>query len=208
MISDKKLLRPAEEELLPVLNYITQYHKISDRALRYLVPKLQIKDVAKGELLAHAGGRCDYMYFVLKGILRGYINDNKREVTTWITAENELVTSIRSFLMQIPTRENIAAIEDSRVIYLHYDDLQYMYDNFTDFNIMGRKIAEIYYMHAEDRAFICRLSKAADRYNYFMINNGHVINRVPLTYVASYLGIRLDSLSRIRKTLLNKKQAL
>jgi CRP-like cAMP-binding protein len=205
MIPDKKLQRPTTEELAPVLNFITHYHKISDKALRFLFQKLQIKDVAKGELLSHAGGRCDYMYFVLKGILRGYIIDNKREVTTWITAENELVTSIRGFLMQAPSRENIAAIEESRLIYLHYDDLQYMYENFLDFNIMGRKIAEIYYMHAEDRAFICRLSKAVDRYNYFMINNGHVINRVPLTYVASYLGIRLDSLSRIRKKLMDKK---
>lgn len=205
MMPDKNLHKPTEEELLPVLNYIHQFHKISDRAIKHLLPRLKIKDAVKGELLAHAGGRCDNMYFVLKGILRGYIIDNKREVTTWITAENELVTSIRSFVLHMPTRENIAAIEDCRLICLHYDDLQYMYDNFFDFNVMGRKIAELYYVHAEDRAFICRLGKAVDRYNYFMLNNAHLMNRVPLTYIASFLGIRLDSLSRIRKTLLVKK---
>lgn len=205
MMPDKNLQKPAEEELLSVFSYINQFHKISERALKHLLPRLQIKDAAKGEILAHAGGRCDYMYYVLKGILRGYIIDNKREVTTWMTAENELVTSIRSFVMHMPTRENIATIEDCRLICIHYDDLQYMYDHFVDFNIMGRKVAELYYVHAEDRAFICRLSKAVDRYNYFMINNGHLMNRVPLTYVASFLGIRLDSLSRIRKTLLVKK---
>lgn len=205
MMPDKNLQKPTEGELLSVFSYINQFHKISERALKHLLPRLQIKDAVKGEILAHADGRCDYMYYVLKGILRGYIIDNKREVTTWMTAENELVTSIRSFVMHMPTRENIAAIEDCRLICIHYDDLQYMYDNFVDFNIMGRKVAELYYVHAEDRAFICRLSKAVDRYNYFMINNGHLMNRVPLTYVASFLGIRLDSLSRIRKTLLIKK---
>lgn len=205
MMPAKNLQKPTEEELLSVQQFVNHYHKISDRALKHLLHRLQIKDVVKGEILAHAGGRCEYMYLVLKGILRGYIIDNKREVTTWITAEHELVTSIRSFVMQKPTRENIAAIEDSRLICLHYDDLQYMYDNFLDFNVMGRKVAELYYVHAEDRAFLCRLGKAVDRYNYFMLTNSHLMNRVPLTYVASFLGIRLDSLSRIRKTLLVKK---
>ena len=205
MMPDKNSQKPTEEELLSVFHFVNQFHKISDRALKYLLPRLQIRDVVKGEMLAHAGGRCEYMYLVLKGILRGYIIDNKREVTTWMTAEGELVTSIRSFVLQMPTRENIQAIEDSRLIVLHYDDLQYMYDNFLDFNVMGRKIAELYYVHAEDRAFICRLGKAVDRYNYFMLTNSHLMNRVPLTYVASFLGIRLDSLSRIRKTLLVKK---
>lgn len=205
MMPDKNLQKPTEEELLSVFHFVNQFHKISDRALKYLLPRLHIRDVVKGEMLAHAGGRCEYMYLVLKGILRGYIIDNKREVTTWMTAEGELVTSIRSFVLQMPTRENIQAIEDSRLIVLHYDDLQYMYDNFLDFNVMGRKIAELYYVHAEDRAFICRLGKAVDRYNYFMLTNSHLMNRVPLTYVASFLGIRLDSLSRIRKTLLVKK---
>lgn len=205
MNPDKNLQRPKEEELLHVINFFNNYHPISDRAMKYLFQKIQVKEIAKGEVVAHAGGRCEYLYFVLKGVLRGYIIDNKREVTTWMTSENELVTSIRSFMLQMPTLENIAAIEDCRVIYLHHADLQYMYENFLDFNIMGRKIAEFYYVHAEDRAFISRLSKAVDRYNYFMLNNAHLINRVPLTYIASYLGIRLDSLSRIRKTLLAKK---
>lgn len=205
MMPDKNLQKPTEEELLSVFQFVNQFHKISDRAIKHLLPRLQIREVVKGEMLAHAGGRCEYMYLVLKGILRGYIIDNKREVTTWMTAEGELVTSIRSFVLQMPTRENIQAIEDSRLIVLHYDDLQYMYDNFLDFNVMGRKIAELYYVHAEDRAFICRLGKAVDRYNYFMLTNSHLMNRVPLTYVASFLGIRLDSLSRIRKTLLVKK---
>jgi CRP-like cAMP-binding protein len=205
MMPDKNLQKPTEEELHSVFHFVNQFHKISDRALKHLLPRLQIRDVVKGQMLAHAGGRCEYMYLVLKGILRGYIIDNKREVTTWMTAEGELVTSIRSFVLQMPTRENIQAIEDSRLIVLHYDDLQYMYDNFLDFNVMGRKIAELYYVHAEDRAFICRLGKAVDRYNYFMLTNSHLMNRVPLTYVASFLGIRLDSLSRIRKTLLIKK---
>lgn len=190
---------------MPLLSYILSYNKVSESTLQYLVDKLQVKEIQKGEMLQYAGEVCDHIYFVAKGILRGYIIDHKKEVTTWITAENAMVASIKSFLLRVPTEENIAAIEDSRLMGIHYDDLQYMYNRFPDFNTAGRKITEYYYTHAEDRAFICRLSKATDRYNYFMTNNGHVINRVPLTYIASYLGIRLDSLSRIRKQLQSRK---
>jgi CRP-like cAMP-binding protein len=205
MHQNKMPKKLSQKELIPLLGYILSYSKVSERTLQHLAGKLQVKEIQKGDILQHAGEICDHIYFVSKGILRGYIIDNKKEVTTWITAENAMVASIKSFLLHVPTEENIAAIEDSRLMGIHYDDLQYMYDTFPDFNTAGRKITEYYYTHAEDRAFICRLSKATDRYNYFMRNNGHVINRVPLTYIASYLGIRLDSLSRVRKRIQHKK---
>ncbi len=188
-----------------MFSYMNSYNKVNERAVKYILEKIQVKEIGKGEVLYGAGDTCTHIYFVVKGILRGYIVDNKREVTTWITSENAMVASIRSFLLQSPTEENISAIEDCRLVGIHYDDLQYLYDNFPDFNTTGRKITEDYYTHAESRAFLCRLSKASDRYNYFLAHSGDVVNRIPLTYIASYLGIRLDSLSRIRKRLLHKK---
>jgi CRP-like cAMP-binding protein len=200
-----KYKKPSPDELLPLVDYITTYSKVNEGTLKHLVGKLQVKEIRKGDKLYDAGEICTHIYFVVKGILRGYIIDNSKEVTTWITSENAMVASIKSFLLQAPTEENIAAIEDCRLVGIHYTDLQYMYDTFPDFNTAGRRITEYYYTHAESRAFLGRLSKATDRYNYFMANNGDVINRIPLTYIASYLGIRLDSLSRIRKRLLSKK---
>ena len=126
-------------------------------------------------------------------------------MTTWITSEDHLVSSIRGFLLQAPTPENIEALEECHLIGIHYDDLQYMYDNFPEFNSVGRRIAEYYYAYAEDRAFICRLSRAIERYDYFMISNSHLINRIQLTYIASYLGMSLETLSRLRSRLLKKK---
>lgn len=191
--------------LEPLLAYLRNYHDFSSGARDYLVAHIAECNLKKGELLQQAGNLCDSIYYVSKGILRGYITDNDREVTTWITGEHQLISSIRGFLLQQPTQENIEAIEDCRLLAMHGADLQYLYDHFPEFNIVGRRIAEHYYTFAEDRAFICRLSSAAARYDYFFKAHAHLINRIPLMYIASYLGMSNETLSRIRSGLTKKK---
>jgi CRP-like cAMP-binding protein len=191
--------------LKAAIGYLSLFHPVSKECAAYLKKHLSERRLKKNELLHQSGTICPYIYFVVKGILRGYIVDNKKKVTTWITSENHLVSSIRGFLLQSPTPENIESLEECHLIAIHYDDLQYVYNHFPEFNIVGRKIAEYYYTFAEDRAFICRLSRAIERYDYFMINHSHLINRIQLTYIASYLGISLETLSRIRSRLMKRK---
>jgi CRP-like cAMP-binding protein len=194
-----------QEALTTAIGYLSHFHPVSKECATYLKKQAFETRLKKYDLLHQSGTVCPYIYFVIKGILRGYIVDNRKNITTWVTAENQLISSIRGFLLQLPTPENIEALEECHLLTLHHSDLEYAYQHFPEFNVVGRKIAEYYYTFAEDRAFICRLSKATDRYNYFMINNSHLINRIPLTYIASYLGISLETLSRIRSGLTKKK---
>lgn len=198
----KKAYRAAQAT---AIGYLSFFHPISKECAAYIKKQAFECRLKKYELLHVSGTICPYVYFVVKGILRGYIVDNKKKITTWITSENQLISSIRGFLLQLPTPENIEALEDCVLIGLRHADLEYAYQHFPEFNVVGRKISEYYYTFAEDRAFICRLSRATDRYNYFMINNNHLVNRIPLTYIASYLGISLETLSRIRSRLTKKK---
>ncbi len=180
------------------IDYLSFFHPVNKSCGDYLSKKAFEVRLKKHELLQQSGAICPYVYFVIKGILRGYIVDNRKKITTWITSENQLISSIRGFLLQQPTPENIEALEDCHLLALHHSDLDYAYQHFLEFNIVGRKISEYYYTFAEDRAFICRLSKATDRYNYFMAQNSHLVNRISLSYIASYLGISIETLSRIR----------
>jgi CRP-like cAMP-binding protein len=188
----------------PLSDFIKRVHPVSDEVIKY-VDKCSFRyNVGKGKHLVKSGETCNYVYLVLKGILRGYAKEGSKEITTWITAENELVTSIRGFHKQIPTMKNIQAIEDCELVGAHYDDLQYLYEHFPEMNIVGRKLMELYYSDAEERAFISRLPKAASRYNRFIATNGVLANRVQLKYIASYLGITIETLSRIRGKMNNK----
>jgi CRP-like cAMP-binding protein len=85
-----------------------------------------------------------------------------------------------------------------------YKDLNKMYELFPEVNILARKLFARYYADAEKRAFIARLTKAENKYRYFLLRHRDLANRIPLKYIASYLGVTLETLSRTRKKFSSK----
>ena len=151
------------------------------------------------------GQVCEHIYFIKKGVVRGFIREGKKEITTWITAEGEMVSSILTFEVKGSSIENMQAIEDCEMLALTLADLQNLYDQFPEFNIVSRKLLQQYYSDAERRAFIARLTNAETKYKQFLTRYSHFANRIPLTYIASFLGITLETLSRVRRKLSTKK---
>jgi CRP-like cAMP-binding protein len=130
-----------------------------------------------------------------------FIKEGTKDITTWITVEGEVVSSISSLDKREPALENMQAIEDCELVALTWTDYQDLFTRFPEFNIVARKILQKYYQDAEGRAFIARLTKAENKYLLFMKRYGHLANRIPLKYIASFLGITLETLSRVRKRL-------
>ena len=159
----------------------------------------------KGKLLLKAGEICEHIYFIKKGAVRGFIKEGTKDITTWITAENEVVSSISTLDKREPAVENMQAIENCELLALTYTDYQNLYIKFPEFNIVARKLLQKYYQDAEGRAFIARLTNAEHKYRLFITSYGHLANRIPLKYIASFLGITLETLSRVRKKLSLKK---
>jgi CRP-like cAMP-binding protein len=109
-----------------------------------------------------------------------------------------MVTSITSLDKEIPAVENIEAIEDCRLLAISNQHMKQLYDEFPSFNIVGRKLLQEYYRDAENRAYIVRLSNAGLKYQYFMEKYSQLANRISLKYIASFLGMTLETLSRVR----------
>ena len=185
----------------PFVILANSVHPVSQGAKNYANQKVFTQRIRKSELLIKSGDICMGLYLVRRGIMRGYVKEGIKDITTWITSEGELVSSITSFGLLQPAVENIQAIEDCELIGLRYEDLQYLYDNFPEVNIVGRKILEKYYRDAEERAFIARLTEATSKYKHFIATKSDMLNRVPLKFIASYLGMTLETLSRIRSKL-------
>jgi CRP-like cAMP-binding protein len=182
----------------PLAEFVNYVHPISEEATRYINQNSYPQQVDRGSYLLKAGEICNHLYFIRKGAIRGYIKDGTKEVTTWITAENEMVSSIRGLSLKEASLENIQAIEHCDLIVATYDSLHYMYEQFIEVNIVGRKLLERYYRDAEERAFISRIPNAAKRYRHFLETKSNLSNRIPLKYIASYLGMTIETLSRIR----------
>ena len=190
-----------ETDISPLVNALSFFHPVSPGIQQFFERHLTTYHFKKKKLLLKAGTTCEYLFFVVKGALRGYIKEGKKEITTWITVENELVTSIPALSNIHPSREYIQAIEDTEVLMMKLSDLDRLYQEHPDFNITGRKLLQLYYSHAEDRAYIARLSKAKHKYRYFLDSKQALATRIPLKYIASYLGMTLETLSKIRSQL-------
>src|SRR3984957_377916 len=182
--------------LLTVLN---QLYPLSPEAEQYLRDHITPCHVAKRKLLLKEGMTCEHIYFIAKGALRGFIREGAKDITTWITVESELVSSILSLDERVKAIENIQALEKCELLSLTLAELEIMYERFPECNILARKILQRYYADAEKRAFIARLTKAEKKYRHFLLRHRDLANRIPLKYIASYLGVTLETLSRIRK---------
>ncbi len=195
---------PDISPLVTILNY---FYPIGEGIKNYFRKHSYSCFFNKGKLLLKAGDICQHIYFIKKGVVRGFVKESDKDITTWITADNELVTSIYSLDSDEPSQENMQAIEDCEMLALTYADLQNLYVQFPEFNIITRKLLQRYYQDAEGRAYIARLTNAENKYQEFLTRYGHLSNRVPLKYIASFLGITLETLSRVRKRLSSKRES-
>lgn len=182
----------------PLAAFAKHIYPVSDETATYINLHSYSLQVDRGEYLLKTGEICQHLYFIRKGAIRGYIKEGSKEVTTWITPENEMVTSIRGLSSQDPSLENIQAIEHCELVAAPFEALQYLYENHIEMNIVGRKLLEQYYRDAEERAFISRIPNAGKRYRHFLETKSNLTNRIPLKYIASYLGMTIETLSRIR----------
>jgi CRP-like cAMP-binding protein len=178
---------------------LSSFYPLSTEVEDYLQNHTMPFSFRRGKLLLKAGEVCRYVYFIKKGAVRGFIKENHRDITTWITAENEMVTSISGLDSDEPAIQNMQTIEDCEMLAITYADLKELYIKHPEFNVVSRKLLQQYYRDAEGRAFIARLTNAENKYKYFLATYSHLVNRIPLKYIASFLGITLETLSRIRK---------
>lgn len=192
-------------DISPVIAILNYFHPLSNGVIEFIRQHAYFVSFNKGELLLEEGQVCEHIYFIKKGAVRGFIKEGKREITTWITGEGEMVSSILTFEEKGSSIENMQAIEDCEMLALTLVDLQNLYDQFPEFNIVSRKLLQQYYSDAEGRAFIARLTNAETKYKQFLTRYSHFANRIPLTYIASFLGITLETLSRVRRKLSTKK---
>ena len=183
------------KELLLLLNNI---HPLSPDLHQYLSEKLKTASVAKKEFLLKAGHISRQICFIKKGLLRCYHIDNGQEVCSKFLKEGDIIVSASSFFLQKESHEFIQSIEDSVVWYICYDELQYMYKHFPEFNIIARVLSIKSYMLSEQRLDFIRRKQAAARYNNMLEFFPELVLRVPAKYIASYLSISVETLSRIR----------
>lgn len=182
----------------PISLFFHHIHPISQEAIARIDASTFPLHAVRGEMIFKPGSKGDRLYMILKGVVRGYIVEDGKEITTWINEENEIIGTIRNLGLERPSEESIQAIENCELIGMPYELVEELYATYPESNVVGRKVLEDSYRAAEERAYISRIPAAERRYKRLVETRPNLANRIPLKYIASYLGITLETLSRIR----------
>lgn len=182
---------------------LNRFVRLTAAELTLLAGYMQPITVNKGDFYLQQGKVCNYLGFMVSGAMRVYHTANDREYTSYFNfgGRNPFVSSYSSFITRTPSQENIHALDDSELIQIHYDNLQKLYAASPQFEKLGRLIAEYNYTLAVERIYSLQHNTAQQRYMQLLQMYPNLVNSVPHHYIASYLGITPESLSRIRKEL-------
>ena len=183
---------------MKLLNYISSIISVSSKLEAELNSVSKTLKAGKGKVLLNIDERCNHLYFIESGLIRGYYFDEGKEITNWFAQEGEFATCFYSFIAKEKAFENIQAIEDVVLTQLSYADLQNIYRHFPETERIGRIITENYYIKLEERLLSIQFKTAKERYENLFEKNPHLLQRASLGQIATYLGITQETLSRIR----------
>lgn len=184
--------------LSPVIDYFNSITPLPPELVDDIIKYAVIKEYKKNEFILKAGKVSNYTSWIVKGLTRSYYIKDIEDITTKFLWDGAPITSVYSYYSRKPGNENIVALEDTTLASLHYDHMQYLYKTYPAFNVIGRVITEQYLYMLEIEVYNLRKQKAEDRYQFIVKHFPHLLQRVPLKYLATYLGINLETLSRIR----------
>jgi CRP-like cAMP-binding protein len=182
----------------PVVPYFNIISPLSQDVIKELDENTFPLKIEKRKFLLKPGSVADHLYFIVKGVIHGFIKDDGKQITTWINEENEIVGSIRTLGTDRPCEEYLQALEDCELIVIPIALTEEAFEKYPETNTVARRLWEHNYRGAEDRAYLGRIPSAEKRYNRFMEKQPGLINRIPLRYIASYLGMTVETLCRIR----------
>jgi len=154
----------------------------------------------KNYILLKQGRTCKFLWFMTIGAVRYfYTNEDGKEMNTWFSLDQQIVTDVPSLVHQSESYETIQLIEDSEFFAINYDSLQMLLQKHHNFALWYIKLVELNYVsQIEERIADLQFLAAKQRYQKLLIIYPDITNRVILGHIASYLNITQETLSRIR----------
>jgi len=185
-----------------LFDFILRFGNLNQQQIDFIKSKGQETDFQKDAYFSEAGKVANKVGFVVDGILRVcYYNNEGEEITKYFIEENNLVVDLESFDNQIISSSYVQAITDCKVIIFSRKDWLELLQTIIGFDVIVNKIISRALLQKVERRSPLVTEDATKRYLKFLEIYPNVVNRIPLSYVASYLGVTQSSLSRIRKNI-------
>jgi CRP/FNR family transcriptional regulator, anaerobic regulatory protein len=186
----------------PLIDFLSLFRPIPERDAAIIAAATELQRFRQGDELLREGKICREIFFICKGILRIVRRNEKGDdVTHFFLKENQFCAIQDSFNNNTPAKEGIQATCDVEVIAFERNKLKELYAEVPYLESLIHSILQQALLERIAIVSVCLKKDATTRYRNFLSNQPDVALRVPLSDVASYLGITQQSLSRIRKNI-------
>ncbi|AZA77344.1 Crp/Fnr family transcriptional regulator [Chryseobacterium sp. G0186] len=183
-----------------VQDFFQSFNLFSENEIEEFLKLFELRKVSKNDYFIQEGERCKEVAFIKSGIFRSfYISDDGKDMTYCFRFPNTMMAAYSSFISDCLSKENMQAINDAELLILKKEAMDTLVKDDLNWTKFLKTIAEQEYLELENRFFQLQRDSASQRYKALLENYPDYIQKIPLQYLASYLGITQRHLSRIRK---------
>ncbi|MGX7668257.1 Crp/Fnr family transcriptional regulator [Flavobacterium pedocola] len=182
-----------------LLNTFEQLVVLNDDEKQLITQIFKPLEIKKGDYFTEADKPNKRVGFLTKGLVYYYVLKNDNEAITDFTAEGEFVSEYHTFISKSKAIHSIKAIEDCTFLVLDFDSIQRLYNEIKEGNKFGRMVLEHRFGIVINQLLSLYMHTPEERYRHFQKNYSDLTQRVPQYLIAAYIGVKPQSLSRIRK---------
>lgn len=180
-----------------LLKYLIRFYPISEQEQIAVKEISTVSSVKKNEILQPFGHTCKTIYFIKSGIARIFYLKEGKDITEHFAFENDIIARVESLFTGKPSQKAIQILEDAEIIAINASKLFMLYDEYPRIERLFRLIFEDAHVNTIHHMESIQFHSAEERY-LALLKETEIVQKIPLKYVASYLGITQVSLSRIR----------
>ncbi len=158
----------------------------------------RILSLDKSSIIVKEGQFADKIYFIVDGCVRAFYYKDGKEITDWFAFEGDFMSSINSFYQGVASKHNIELLEPTTFLEITRETIFDLTDKHHCFERLGRIAVTKTMLQLQERIVSIQFETAQQKYDSLINIRPDILQRVPLTYIASHIGITLETLSRIR----------
>lgn len=183
----------------PLIEYVSNLVDITQGDINLLTHFFKPANFPKGSILEKEGKIAQKLYFIKKGFIRIFSNEDGIEITNQIVAKNNFITGFNSFVSETASSENIQCISDCEVLSITRSNYETLTRESAIWSTFCKQVYEMAITFNQQRTNDLLTLSAEKRYLKLLAEQPEIIQNVPIQFIASYIGIKPESLSRIRK---------
>jgi len=192
---------PNKKHLITLLKTLEKIAAISDEMWSDISKIVKLQDIKKGKMLLQEGAPANKLYFLSKGLFRSfYMVENGVEITSAFSFENEFFTNVKGFINSIDANESIQALEYSTICVIERADYHQLLEKYPALLFLSHHTINKHRVELEDRIRMLQNTLAKDKLSFFNQYYPGLQERVPKKHIASFLGMRYETMSRAMKS--------